>query len=116
MSAVSTNHLKSMGYRQLETSQKWAKPVGFNLFVFDLDTQEWACYFRAANNGDALVWDRCPYTVESYVYEDREEDAIYQKPEEWLAHREAYYSAISRGKEEPWSFLDQNLEIGFDRF
>jgi hypothetical protein len=49
--------LKAMGYTpSAKFPKRWAKPVGFSLFTFDEETNEWGNWFVAAN-GETKLWD-----------------------------------------------------------
>lgn len=38
--------LLSMGYREAQ-KDKWLKPVGYHLFIFDTQTKSWSNWFQA---------------------------------------------------------------------
>lgn len=69
------NALDSMCYRQVRTN-KWAKPVGSSLFLFDLDCMHWTNWFLGANKA-ILVWERKEFSDDS-------------DPLLWIKEREAY--------------------------
>ena len=45
--------LISMGYRELK-SGIWGKPVGFNMFSFNINTKEWINHFKGLNNTNQI--------------------------------------------------------------
>lgn len=52
--------LKSMGYRPL-AEDIWAKPVGYNVFIFDQKTLKWCSYFSGCDDGKMY-----PNTIQDY--------------------------------------------------
>lgn len=58
--------LQSMGYR-LMGIKKWGKPVGFHLFVVEIDLLRWTNWFKG-NNEKLLIWDS--NTLENSDYKD----------------------------------------------
>lgn len=56
--------LKSMGYRQLKNSSKFAKPVGYCLFVFDVETREFANCFKHANGKQTVIYSAAKFNEE----------------------------------------------------
>ena len=98
-------HLISMGYRQLENSQKWAKPVGFNLFVFDIRKQEWVHHFRNFSRPEELlVWKTSNYTGT----EDDFQDVA------WLSYQEAWHGtdgACAKGAHCVFAFLNTSEQV-----
>lgn len=49
-------NLISMGYRRLGNSNKFAKPFGLVLYVYDFDTRLITEYFKSTSDGKMLVW------------------------------------------------------------
>jgi hypothetical protein len=58
--------LKSMGYRFMKDN-KWGKPVGWHLFVVEIDLLRWTNWF-IGNNQKLLIWDS--ETLEKSYHED----------------------------------------------
>lgn len=60
--------LKSMGYRLMYPSKtKWGKPVGWHLFVVEIDLLRWTNWF-IGNNQQVLIWNSG--TLETSDYTD----------------------------------------------
>lgn len=48
--------LISVGYRELNNSKVWAKPIGFMIFGFEFEKQEISLWFISAGTGEKLLW------------------------------------------------------------
>jgi len=60
--------LISMGYRELRINV-WAKPVGFHLFMFELDKKLFTNYFKS-NTGELCIWNSEIYEPDENVKND----------------------------------------------
>jgi hypothetical protein len=49
--------LISFGYRELNNSKVWAKPIGFMIFIFEFEKQEISLWFKSAGTKDKLIWN-----------------------------------------------------------
>lgn len=52
--------LTSLGYREMEPNI-WGKPVGFHLFIYEVDKKKWANHF-VGNNKKLLIWETITFT------------------------------------------------------
>ena len=64
-----TKELKSLGYRLMK-SGVYGKPVGFNLFTFEIDTLLWTNWFKSVNGETMLIWNTDTYEVDETVKND----------------------------------------------
>ncbi len=49
--------LISFGYRELDNSKVWAKPIGFMIFIYKFETQEISLWFKSARSEEKLIWN-----------------------------------------------------------
>lgn len=68
--------LMSMGYRSL-AEDIWAKPVGYNVFIFDTKKMRWCSYFSACDDGKMY-----PNTIQDYQSDNFESFLQFIKEQE----------------------------------
>ncbi len=89
--------LIKMGYRALK-SGVWAKPVAFQLFLFEMDKMLWTNFFKG-NDGVLCIWNS-----EFYKEKDWESD---EKPSFllFLKYTEQYTRIDIRNTDSEFEFL-----------
>lgn len=72
--------LHEMGYRPVDSRRRqWAKPVGYSIYVFDVDESRWDQRFKAASDGTTHVNSSASWNRETTLVD-------------FLAHAETWHS------------------------
>ena len=61
--------LVSMGYRKL-SGNVYAKPVGFNLFTFEMAELRWTNFFMGSDGATKQIWNSNVYESDETVKDD----------------------------------------------
>lgn len=90
-------HLHNMGYRPLDSVQtKWAKPVGYSLYFFDVPSLTWEQRVQSTKTGKTGVYSRVAWGASQDTLSN------------FLAHTETICSHSFTGEgREPWGFYTE---------